>query len=107
MDKPKKKNPPEPPEIQVGDWIILGRDQFDYSRMYGYVLRKYSDTEIEVGYYQEKRKAIGDDMIWNGERWEFKYPGPSGRYLRGSEERIVKEGPSPISTIRPGPRDVV
>lgn len=101
MDMPENKKTLDPPEVQIGDWIILGRDHFDYSRIYGCVLRKYSVTEIEIGYYQDKRTAIGDDMIWDGERWEFKYSGPSGRYLRDNEERIVKEGPSPISTIRP------
>ena len=77
-----------PPEVKEKTWITFGVNNLN-----GYVLRVFSDTEIEVGYDQNDLKAIGENVVWTGERWDFKSQGPGGRYLRGSEERIVKEGP--------------
>ena len=80
----------KPDKIEKGDWIKVGVNGTD-----GFVRYIFSETELNVGYYQNKRKAIGEDVVWNEKdgRWDFKCDGPNGSYLQGLEERIVKEGP--------------
>ena len=79
-----------PDKVKKGDWIKVGANRTD-----GYVRYVFSETELNVGYYQNRIKAIGEDVVWNEKdgRWEFKSDGPNGSYLHGQEERIVKEGP--------------
>ena len=86
----------EPPGVTEGTWIKVGGGPED-SGQDGYVLRKVSDTLLEVGIYQERLKAIGEIVFWTGKRWNFKFPGPCGRYLQGPEEVIVKAGPRGLS----------
>jgi hypothetical protein len=74
--------------VKKGDWISVG-----ISNINAYVLHVFSETEISAGYYQNHLKAIMEDFVWDGERWQFKYSGPNGSYLRGHEEAIVKMGP--------------
>lgn len=75
-----------PPNVSEYQWIRVGKND-------ALVLRVYSEGKIEIGYYQNGIKAIGEDAVWNGSEWVFKYEGLSGRYLRGSEESAVKRGP--------------
>ena len=77
----------EPPKVRERDWITFA------SGLDGYVLKIFSETELEVGYYQNNWKAIKENVVWTGERWEFKYKGVQGRYLEHEEEAIVKAGP--------------
>lgn len=74
--------------VKVGDWITVGS-----SRLNAYVFHVLSETEVSAGYYQNNTKAIKENFVWKGEAWQFKYSGPNGSYLRGQEERIVKQGP--------------
>ena len=53
-----------------------------------------TNDELEVGYYQNNIKAIKENAIWDGTFWKFKYDGPNGSYLHGSDETIVKTGPN-------------
>ena len=76
------------PEVRKGQWIIIGTENLN-----GYVIDIHSDGSLGVGYYQNKTKAIKEDVVWNGSHWKFKYEGPNGSYLRGQEEAIVKRGP--------------
>lgn len=76
------------PEVKVNDWIKIGRND-------ALVLRVYSAGSIYVGYYQNGMKAIGEDASWDGSAWTFKYEGPNGTYLRGSDAAAVKRGPRP------------
>ena len=78
----------EAPEVRLHQWIRVGT-----TNIYGLVLDIYSKDALGVGVYQNKLKAIKDDVIWDGTRWEFKYSGPSGSYLHGAEESMVKAGP--------------
>ena len=80
----------KPDKVEKGDWIRVGENGID-----GYVRYVFSDTELDVGYYQNNLKAIGEDVVWNEKdgRWDFKHDGPNGSYLQGQEERIVIEGP--------------
>jgi hypothetical protein len=80
------------PEVRKGEWITIGNPQSSHAQV-GLVMDIFNDGTLGVGYYQNRRKAIKSDVIWNGEYWEFKYPGPEGLYLSGVEERRVKEGP--------------
>jgi hypothetical protein len=75
------------PQAASGTWIHIGRS------IDGYVFSTNPDGSLEVGYYQNRLKAIKETVVWSGESWEFKYSGPNGFYLRGSEEAIVKRGP--------------
>lgn len=75
--------------LSTGTWIKVGKNQ----NIDAYVFRVDSDTEIFAGYYQNGAKAIGEDFVWNGAFWDFKYSTPSGSYLRGERERLVKKGP--------------
>lgn len=74
------------PNVQVHDWIKVGNSD-------ALVLRVYGPGSIYVGYYQNRIKAIGEDAIWDGSAWIFKYEGPNGTYLRGAEEAAIKRGP--------------
>lgn len=78
-----------PPEVKEKTWITFGVNRLD-----GYVIRKISEDRLYVGYYQNDLKAIGELVIWTGERWDFEDKNSvGGAYLRGQEERIVKAGP--------------
>ena len=76
------------PKVKEGQWIVIGT-----GNLQGYVFDVYSDGSLGVGYYQNRTKAIKEDVIWDGTHWQFKYEGPNGSYLRGHEEAIVKRGP--------------
>ncbi|WP_229653033.1 hypothetical protein, partial [Vibrio parahaemolyticus] len=76
------------PNVKVGDWIQVGENKIN-----AYVFHIFDSKNISAGYYQNRMKAIKDDFLWDGEAWQFKYSGPSGSYLKGSEEMIVKQGP--------------
>lgn len=81
------------PEVKIGQWIKIGKSQGLVMAIDGYVLNVYPDGVLGVGYYQDNIKAVKEDVIWNGEFWEFKSPGPDASYLRGPEETTVKRGP--------------
>lgn len=76
------------PEVHKGKWIVIGTGSLN-----GYVIDVHSDGSLGVGYYQNRTKAIKEDVIWNGTHWQFKLEGPNGSYLRVQEEEIVKRGP--------------
>ncbi|EPC7293535.1 hypothetical protein [Vibrio vulnificus] len=76
------------PNVKVGDWIQVGENKIN-----AYVFHIFDSKNISAGYFQNRMKAIKDDFLWDGEAWQFKYSGPSGSYLKGSEEMIVKQGP--------------
>ena len=80
------------PEVKEGDWIVIKSDE-NSSGIDGYVFDLFSDGTLSVGYYQNRMKAIKEDVIWAGTFWKFKYEGPNGSYLRGGDEAIVKRGP--------------
>ncbi|MDH5822078.1 hypothetical protein QFW77_03595 [Luteimonas sp. RD2P54] len=81
------------PVVQINQWIRVGHSP----AVDGLVLETYSDGSLGVGYYQNHSKAIKDDVIWDGSHWQFKHSGPSGSYLHGAEEAMVKRGPLPAS----------
>lgn len=74
--------------IASGQWIKVGASNID-----AYVFQVISKTEIFAGYYQNKLKAIKEEFVWDGSKWNFKNSGPSGSYLRGSDEALIKRGP--------------
>lgn len=75
--------------IREGKWIKVGENGID-----AYIFQVISSTEILAGYYQNQTKAVKENFIWNGEKWDFKNYGPSGSYLRGPDEALVKKGPA-------------
>jgi len=76
-------------KVNAGDWIYVGK-----SRIPAYVIKVLTDTKVSAGYYQNNFKAIKENFLWNGEKWEFETSGISVQYLRGDLEAIVKRGPS-------------
>jgi len=74
--------------ISKGQWITVGENNID-----AYVFQVISNTEILAGYYQNRIKAIKEEIVWDGSKWRFKNSGPSGSYLRGADEALVKRGP--------------
>lgn len=78
------------PDVKKGDWISIGSNHIS-----GYVIDVFLDGGLGVGYSQNNAKAIKDDVDWDGERWQFRYSGPSGSYLSGPVEFIVMRGPQP------------
>ncbi len=74
--------------IKEGSWIYVSS-----SRIPAYVINVISESEVSAGYYQNDTKAIKEDFIFNGNSWEFEHSGPSGSYLSGNLEVIVKRGP--------------
>jgi hypothetical protein len=76
------------PRVKEGEWIKVGPSGLD-----GLVLEIHSDGSLAVGYHQNRLKAIKEDVVWDGSDWQFAHSGPSGSYLHGAEEAIVKRGP--------------
>lgn len=75
------------PEVSERQWIYMS------SGTPGYVFQVNGDGSLEVGYYQQRLKAIKETVVWRGSGWEFKESGPCGSYLRGEDEALVKRGP--------------
>lgn len=78
------------PAVKPGEWIRIGNS------VRGHVFSVNTDGSLEVGYAQTSTKAIKEAVQWNGSEWEFKFKGPNGTYLRGSEATIVFRGPYAI-----------
>lgn len=74
--------------IKENEWIYVGDN-----RIPAYVINIISATEVSAGYYQNSAKTIKEEFILKNGQWEFKSSGPSGSYLSGSLESIVKRGP--------------
>ena len=74
--------------IETGKWIYVGD-----SRIPAYIINVISDTEVSAGYFQNDSKAIKEEFVLNNGQWQFKHSGPSGSYLKGDLEAIVKRGP--------------
>lgn len=79
--------PSQPPAVSVGQWITIG------SSIPGHVFQVNGDGSLEVGYYQNRLKAIKETVVWKEGSWAFKFQGPNGSYLRGADEALVKRGP--------------
>lgn len=75
------------PLVKEKTWIKLE------SGIDAYVLKITSENKLSIGYYQNNLKAIREDVVWKNNQWEFENSGPSGSYLRGAEEAVVKGGP--------------
>lgn len=80
--------------VNKGQWITVGENNID-----AYVFQVISNTEILAGYYQNRTRAIKEEFVWDGARWNFKNSGPSGSYLRGADEALVKRGPTTTNKI--------
>lgn len=55
------------PQVAPGTWLRVGQT------VDGYVLTVNSDGSLEVGYFQNRIKAIKETIVWNGDHWELKY----------------------------------
>jgi hypothetical protein len=75
----------EMPSVSVREWIKVGNVDA--------VVLQVGPSRLQVGYYQNRSKAIGESAVWDGEGWKFEHDGPNGSYLRGEEESLVKRGP--------------
>lgn len=64
-------------EVKPGDWIKIG-ENLDALVVQIYEKKNFGD--IEVVYLDYRDKAINDDVIWTGEKWEFTHTGASGGY---------------------------
>lgn len=82
----------ERPTVAVGEWIFL-KSENGLTGIDGYVFAIHSNGDLSVGYYQNKSKAIKEDVVWKDDRWQFKNSGPNGTYLKGNDATIVKNGP--------------
>lgn len=82
----------ELPIVKIGDWIQV-KSNPDSFGIDGYVFSVVSKECLSVGYHQNGIKAIRENVIWGGEYWMFENSGPSGSYLKGPDEAIVKRGP--------------
>lgn len=75
------------PLVKENTWIRLA------SGIDAYVFNVISETKLSIGYYQNNLKAVKENVLWKNNQWEFETSGPSGSYLRGADEAIVKRGP--------------
>ncbi len=66
------------PQVKVGDIIKIGNH---FGAPKAQIVHIYSDTEVEVVYWQNKLKGIKEDAVWNGTEWKFKHDGPNGAYI--------------------------
>ena len=79
------------PKEKVDSWISIG-EPTPFGGVDGYVFSIYEDGSLSVGYYQNNLKAIKQDVVWNGDYWEFRSSELGGSYLKDREEYIVKKG---------------
>lgn len=63
----------EPPEVKLGDWITVSRKR-------GVLCQLPREGRAEFVYLDERNRAINEEIVWTGEKWEFAYPGVSGGY---------------------------
>lgn len=80
---------PDAPVVKEGQWIVVG----DKRNAVDGLVMNIGHGYIAVGYYQNNEKAIKEDVVWAEDHWKFKYSGPNGLHLHGSEEAAVKRGP--------------
>lgn len=73
------------PNVLMREWIKVGSVDA--------VILRIGINTLQVGYYQNRSKAIGESVVWDGSGWKFEYEGPNGSYLRGEDEALVKRGP--------------
>ena len=71
------------PKIAVGDLIIIGTKRANYKAQVFYVYtdrdRKYGPCgDIQVVYLKYQTKCIREDVVWDGEKWNFDTEGPTG-----------------------------
>ena len=52
-----------PQKISKEQWIKIGASGID-----GYVFDIFEDGSLGVGYYQNRSKAIKEDVVWDGIR---------------------------------------
>jgi hypothetical protein len=68
------------PSVCSGDVLRLGstfpRKKFVVCNVYP----EKNPLEIEVVYLDTQDRAINEDMVWNGDNWEFKCTAPCGGY---------------------------
>ena len=81
------------PNITERIWIKIKSNENDEG-IDGFVFKVFSDEKLSVGYYQNDTKAIKENVVWEGKFWKFQNEGLGGSYLTGSDEAIVKRGPT-------------
>ncbi len=82
-----------PPKIKIHDWITVGKPSGHFWGVDAIVLGIISETELRIGYHQNKLKEIGEVVVWNEDSWEFKDRNNGGLYLRGHDAYLVRQGP--------------
>lgn len=64
------------PEIAPGNWLRIGD-----SGKAAVVCQIHADhAHVEVVYLDDRDRAINEDVIWDGSKWQFRHPGPCGGY---------------------------
>ena len=64
------------PTVEQGQWVHVGPAHLGRSA----VVCNVHDEHIEIVCLDDKNMAINEDVVWDGEKWEFKHPGPCGGY---------------------------
>ena len=59
----------EAPTVAPHQWIRIGKS------VDGYIFSVNTDGSLEVGYYQNRLKAIKETVVWRDGQWDFKYSG--------------------------------
>jgi hypothetical protein len=66
------------PEIAPGDWLRIGDS--GKAAVVCQVHANPMGADVEVIYLDDRDRAINEDVIWDGIKWQFKHPGPCGGY---------------------------
>ncbi|KKP99088.1 MAG: hypothetical protein US71_C0001G0063 [Parcubacteria group bacterium GW2011_GWD2_38_12] len=58
------------PDVKIKDWIGIGESRPLCSPLYA-VVCNISHDDIEVVYLQNDHKPVKQEVIWDGETWQF------------------------------------
>ena len=67
----------EKPAVKAGDWITFGNNR---QAVVCNVYDAASFADIEIVFFDQEGRATNNDMVWQGDKWVFKFPEGSGGY---------------------------
>lgn len=62
-------------KVEPRDWISIGKIDAVVVQVYD-----LEGQTVEAVYFDQKRQAINEDVVWDGKTWKFKIEGPCGGY---------------------------
>ena len=65
-------------ELALGNWLRIGAS--GKAAVVCQVHANRMGADVEVVYLDNRDRAINEDVLWDGSKWQFGHPGPCGGY---------------------------